>query len=153
MLKLFPGNREVIGTFVIPTAILLVFLLLPFLDRLLPRKLAHFLACGFVFAIAGGAGYLLVQALLDDARNPEYRTARQKADGERDCAIYLAGLPDVGVPPDGSGYVLRRDPWNARTESARTALSPATSSKEKGPASKRRRTSATSGLANGCTDC
>ncbi|MGO9470016.1 MAG: cytochrome b N-terminal domain-containing protein [Isosphaeraceae bacterium] len=111
MLKLFPGNREVIGTFVIPTAILLVFLLLPFLDRLLPRKLAHFLACGFVFAIAGGAGYLLVQALLDDARNPEYRTARQKADGERDRAIYLAGLPDVGVPPDGSGYVLRRDPW------------------------------------------
>jgi len=110
MLKLFPGNREVIGTFVIPTAILLVLLLLPFLDRVLPGKLSHFLACGFVFVFAGGAGYLLVQALIDDTRNPEYRAARQKADAERDRAIYLAGLPDVGVPPDGSSYVLQRDP-------------------------------------------
>jgi ubiquinol-cytochrome c reductase cytochrome b subunit len=85
-------------------------LLLPFLDRLLPGKLAHFLACGFVFVVAGGAGYLLVEALVDDARNPEYRAARQKADQERDRAIYLASLPDVGVPPDGSAYVLLRDP-------------------------------------------
>jgi len=111
MLKLFPGNREVIGTFVIPTAILLVLLLLPFLDRLLPHKLAHFLACGFVFVFVGGAGYLLVQSLVDDTRNPEFRAARQKADAERDRAIYLASLPDVGVPPDGAQYVLTRDPF------------------------------------------
>jgi ubiquinol-cytochrome c reductase cytochrome b subunit len=111
MLKLFPGNREVIGTFVIPMAILLVLLLLPFLDRVLHDKLAHFLACGFVFVIAGGASYLLVKALVEDARSPDYRASRQKADSERDRATYLAGLPDVGVPPDGSGYLLLRDPF------------------------------------------
>lgn len=110
MLKLFPGNRETIGTFVIPTALVVVLLLLPFLDRLLPHKLAHFLACGFVFVVVGGAGYLLVQALVDDARSAEFRAARRSADQERDRAIYLASLPDVGVPPDGSAYVLIRDP-------------------------------------------
>ncbi len=53
MLKYFPGNREVIGTIVIPSALLVVMLILPLLDRVLPGKLAHFLACGFVFALAG----------------------------------------------------------------------------------------------------
>ena len=60
MLKLFPGDREIIGTIVIPTALVVVMMFLPFLDRILPRKLAHFLACGFVFAVVGGAGYLTV---------------------------------------------------------------------------------------------
>ncbi len=55
MLKLFPGSREMIGTFVIPTALVVVMLLLPLLDRVLPGKLAHFLACGFVFAVVGAA--------------------------------------------------------------------------------------------------
>jgi ubiquinol-cytochrome c reductase cytochrome b subunit len=35
MLKLFPGEREVIGTFVIPMSVAVALLLLPFLDRLL----------------------------------------------------------------------------------------------------------------------
>ena len=69
MLKLFPGNSEIIGTFVIPTALVVVMMLLPLFDRVLPRKLAHFLACGFVFAVVGAAGYLTVQATLDDGRN------------------------------------------------------------------------------------
>ena len=38
MLKYFPGKREVIGTIVIPTAILVVMLLLPLFDRVLPRQ-------------------------------------------------------------------------------------------------------------------
>ncbi len=123
MLKLFPGNREVIGTFVIPTAILLVFLLLPFLDRLLPGKLAHFLVCGFVFVIAGGAGYLLVQALFDDSRSPEYRTARQKADAERDRAIYLAQLARSRRPARWLGLRAFARSLDARPKSDRAAPS------------------------------
>ncbi len=70
MLKLFPGNREVIGTIVIPTALLVVMLLLPLFDRVLPGKLAHFLACGFVFCGRRRRGvYLTVQAMLDDSRD------------------------------------------------------------------------------------
>ncbi len=110
MLKLFPGDREIIGTIVIPTGLVVVMMLLPFLDRLLPRKLAHFLACGFVFAVVGGACYLTVQAMSEDAHNTSFQESRKSADAARQRAIFLAGLPDVGIPPDGSAYVLRRDP-------------------------------------------
>jgi ubiquinol-cytochrome c reductase cytochrome b subunit len=110
MLKLFPGDREIIGTIVIPTALVVVMMVLPFIDRILPRRLAHFLACGFVFAVVGGAGYLTVQAMRADASDSSFQESRKKADAARQRAIYLAGLPDVGIPPDGSAYVLRRDP-------------------------------------------
>jgi ubiquinol-cytochrome c reductase cytochrome b subunit len=110
MLKLFPGKREVIGTFVIPASIALALLLLPLLDRLLPAKLAHFLACTFVLTLLGGAGFLTVQALRSDANDPLFQAARKKADLARERAIELASSPDVGIPPDGSSYILRRDP-------------------------------------------
>ncbi len=110
MLKLFPGKREVVGTIVIPTALLVVMLLLPLFDRLLPGKLAHFLACGFVFAVVGAAGYLTIQAMRDDARDQVFQQSRDQADAARRRALYLAGLPDVGIPPEGSAYILRRDP-------------------------------------------
>src|SRR5262249_28895895 len=110
MLKLFPGSREVIGTIVIPTALLVVMLLLPFLDRLLPGKVAHFLACGFVFSVVVGAVYLTVQAIQDDRSNTAFQEARQQADRARQRAIYLAESPGAGIPPDGSAYILRRDP-------------------------------------------
>ena len=67
LLKYFPGKQEMIGTIVIPTAILVVMLLIPLFDRLLPRGLAHFLACGFVFGLVGGAGYLTYEAVKTDA--------------------------------------------------------------------------------------
>ena len=110
MLKLFPGDREIIGTIVIPTALVVVMMVLPFIDRILPRKLAHFLACGFVFAVVGGAGFLTVQAMRADSADSSFQESRKKADTARQRAVYLAGLPDVGIPPDGSAYILRRDP-------------------------------------------
>ncbi len=110
MLKYFPGSREMIGTIVIPSTLLLVLAILPFLDRVLPGKLAHFLACGFVFTILGGAGYLTVQALYDDSRNPLFQEARNKADAARERALLLAGSTEAGIAPDGAAYLLRRDP-------------------------------------------
>jgi ubiquinol-cytochrome c reductase cytochrome b subunit len=68
------------------------------------------LACGFVFAVVGSAGYLTVQAMSDDSRDKLFQEGRKKADKARERASYLAGLPDVGIPPDGSAYILRRDP-------------------------------------------
>lgn len=99
-----------IGTIVIPTVLVIVMLILPFLDRILPRKLAHQVACIFVFAVVGAAGYLTVRAMRDDAADSSFQESRKKADAARQRAIYLAGLPDVGIPPDGSAYILRRDP-------------------------------------------
>jgi ubiquinol-cytochrome c reductase cytochrome b subunit len=110
MLKYFPGKLEVIGTIVVPTALMVVLLILPVLDRVLPGKLAHFLACGFVFAVLGGAGYLTAQAMREDSRDAVFQEARTKADGSRKRALELAGSPQVGIPPDGAAYILRRDP-------------------------------------------
>ncbi len=110
MLKLFPGDREVIGTILIPTAIMVMMMLIPLFDRILPRGLAHFLACSFVFALVGGAGYLTFKAFQSDARDTMYQASRQKADVARQRALFLAGDPEVGIPPDGGSYILMRDP-------------------------------------------
>ena len=110
MLKLFPGDREIIGTIVIPTAIVAVMLLIPLFDKLLPRGLAHFLACGLVYGLVGGAGYLTYTAWKDDADNASFQASRHRADEARQRALLLAGDPTVGIPPDGATYVLLRDP-------------------------------------------
>jgi ubiquinol-cytochrome c reductase cytochrome b subunit len=107
LLKYFPGKQEVLGTIVIPSAILVVMLLVPLFDRVLPRGLAHFLACGLVFALVGGAGYLTYEAFKADAGNRQFLDARQKADAARQRALELARS---GIPPDGPMYVLLRDP-------------------------------------------
>jgi ubiquinol-cytochrome c reductase cytochrome b subunit len=107
LLKYFPGKYEVLGTIVIPSAILVVMLLVPLFDRVLPRGLAHFLACGLVFGLVGGAGYLTYEALKDDAGNRQFQDARRKADDARQRALDLA---KDGIPPDGPMYILLRDP-------------------------------------------
>ncbi len=110
MLKLFPSDREVIGTIVIPTAILVVMLLIPLFDKLLPRGLAHFLACSIVFALVGGAGYLTLEAWKADEHDKQFLASREKADRARQRALRLASDPAAGIPPDGATYVLLRDP-------------------------------------------
>lgn len=110
MLKYFPGEYEVVGSIVIPTAIMIVLLLLPLLDRVMPGRIAHFLACAFVFALVGGAGYLTVEAWRADGANPKFLADRAEADEARRRAIVLAGDEKVGIPPDGAAYVLLRDP-------------------------------------------
>jgi ubiquinol-cytochrome c reductase cytochrome b subunit len=110
MLKYFPGDREVIGTVIVPTAIMIVLFSLPLFDKVLPGKLAHFLACSFVFALFGGVGYLTYEAMKSDAADPQFQASRKKADEARQRALVLAGNPAYGIPPEGASYVLMRDP-------------------------------------------
>jgi quinol-cytochrome oxidoreductase complex cytochrome b subunit/mono/diheme cytochrome c family protein len=110
LLKLFPGKREVIGTIIIPTAIMVVLFLIPLFDRVLPSKFAHFLACCLVFALVGGAGYLTNEAWNADAHDAHFQSARARADEARKRALALASNPEVRIPPDGSAYILLRDP-------------------------------------------
>ena len=107
LLKYFPGKQEMIGTIVIPSAILVVMLLIPVFDRVLPTRLAHFLACCLVFALVGGAGYLTNEAWQSDAHDKQFLAARKQADESRRRALSLAS---TGIPPDGAVYVLLRDP-------------------------------------------
>jgi ubiquinol-cytochrome c reductase cytochrome b subunit len=110
MLKHFPGRLEWVGSIAIPSAILLVLFLLPLFDRILPSRLVHFLACVFVFALVGGAGYLTVEALQYDARDQQFLEARKNADAAQERALFLASAPDFGIPPEGAGFLMRRDP-------------------------------------------
>ncbi|WP_422929929.1 cytochrome b N-terminal domain-containing protein [Singulisphaera sp. PoT] len=111
LLKVFPGRLEMIATVVIPASIVTVLALLPLLDRIFPRRLAHFLACGFIFGLMGGVVFLSIQAVREDLADEGFQADRQRADLSRQRAIQLANDPNVGVPPDGATYVLVRDPF------------------------------------------
>ncbi|MGZ3334362.1 MAG: cytochrome b [Isosphaeraceae bacterium] len=110
MLKHFPGRLEWVGSIVIPSTILLVLFLLPLLDRILPSRFLHFLACAGVFGLLGGAGYLTVEALKSDAADTQFQEARRKADAAQVRALFLAASPAAGIPPEGAGFLLRHDP-------------------------------------------
>jgi ubiquinol-cytochrome c reductase cytochrome b subunit len=110
MLKHFPGKYEWVGSIAIPGGIMLTMALLPLLDKVAPSRVLHFFACSLVFALAGGAGYLTIESLVEDARNPAFHEAREKADKARDRALFLAAHPSYGVPPEGAGYLMRLDP-------------------------------------------
>ena len=110
MLKMpqFSGSNEVIGTVVVPSVVFLILLLLPLFDKVLPRRFAHFLACGLVFLLVGGAGYLTWQAMSEDAANPKFQASLEKAEQAGMRAKDLA--KEVGITPEGAGYLLARDP-------------------------------------------
>jgi quinol-cytochrome oxidoreductase complex cytochrome b subunit/mono/diheme cytochrome c family protein len=110
LLKYFHGESEVIATVIIPGALMTTLLLLPLLDKALPGKIAHFFACSFVFALIGGAGTLTVLGFRADANDPVYREGRAKALWARARAVQLAEDESVGIPPEGAGYLLGRDP-------------------------------------------
>lgn len=108
MLKLFPGKYEIVGTMIVPGAIFTTLLVLPLLDKVLPWRIVHFFACTFVFALVGGAGFLTYQATIEDLTNRKFQTDRARAEEAADRALFLAH--EEGIPPEGAGYLLRRDP-------------------------------------------
>ncbi len=114
----FAGNNEVLGTVVVPGAIVSVFALLPLLDRVLPRNFAHFLSCSFAFALVGAVGVLMLEAIQTDAKSPTFQAARAKADEARERALYLA--EEQGVPPEGAPALLQQDPYYHGFEVLRT---------------------------------
>lgn len=110
MLKYLPGRLEWVGSIVVPSSILLIFFLLPLLDKILPSKFVHFLACCFLFTLLGGAGYLTVEAVQADRRDKQFQDARRTADQARERAMFLAANDKAGIPPEGAGFLMRRDP-------------------------------------------
>ena len=110
MLKKFPGKYEYVGTMVVPGALAVMFLLLPLLDKALPRKFAHFVACMFIFAVLGGAGYLTVEAMRSDAGDATFQKSRAAADEATKRALLLADSPGSGITTSGARDLLARDP-------------------------------------------
>ena len=111
--KSFHGAREIIATMVIPGVLTVVTLLLPFFDRALPRRLAHFTACAFAFTLLLFAGYLTVRSIIADFLDPDYHQGIVQAEEARVRAVDLA--LKQGVPPEGASALLGRDPlWHGR---------------------------------------
>jgi len=110
MLKYFPGHLEWVGSIVVPGALMTTLALLPLLDKVIPSRALHFLACAGAFAVVGGATFLTIQSFVEDARSESFQAARKKADAENARALFLASHPDFGVPPEGSNYLFRHDP-------------------------------------------
>ncbi|WP_165064172.1 cytochrome b N-terminal domain-containing protein [Paludisphaera rhizosphaerae] len=110
MLKAFPGRLEWVGSIAVPGALMTTLALLPLLDKVIPSKILHFFVCAMAFTIAGGAGYLTLSSFREDAQNPAFHLAREKADKANERALFLASHPDFGIPPEGAGYLMRLDP-------------------------------------------
>lgn len=122
-LKWFPGELEVWGAIVIPTVILLVLFVMPWIGR---SRGGHIFNVALLFILLGGAALLTGQALYDDyfamwtERTEEnanaydasqaFIQAKGKAEHEAHRAIELASSPEK-IPPAGALSLLQNDPY------------------------------------------
>jgi ubiquinol-cytochrome c reductase cytochrome b subunit len=105
-LKYFPGGTEVWGAIVVPTIIIGMLFLLPFIGR---WNLGHRFNLGLILALLAGAGLLTWQAVKQDRRDPDYRLAVKSAEAEAERVKQLAELR--GIPVSGAASLLRDDPF------------------------------------------
>jgi len=89
-LKQFPGQKEIWGAIIIPSLLMTVVALMPFIAK---RKLGHRFNVGFLCALIAGAGLLTYLARASDARNSEYQRAVKQAGHEAERVKVLAHSP------------------------------------------------------------
>ncbi len=130
-LKWFPGESEVWGAIVIPSLVLLLVLLMPWIGR---SRTGHLCNVAILFVLLGGAGLLTAQALYDDnfaawhtrddapvqeeprqaylkrlAASEQFLQARREAAHEADRVIELALSPER-IPSTGALTLVYDDP-------------------------------------------
>ncbi|WP_337177349.1 cytochrome bc complex cytochrome b subunit [Paludisphaera sp.] len=110
MLKYFPGHLEWVGSIAVPGGLMTALALLPILDKFVPSKALHVVACGTAFLVVGGATFFTIESFYKDSRSESFIASREKADADGKRAIFLASHPDFGIPPEGSSYLFRYDP-------------------------------------------
>ena len=106
LLKYFPGKSEIIGAMILPSMLMGVVCLMPFLGK---WRLGHRFNLGFLGAMIGGAGLLTWLAIAEDQRNPEYKLGVASATQDAERIRILAKSP-TGIPPTGAVGLLRNDP-------------------------------------------
>ena len=92
-LKYFPGETEVYGAVVIPSLIVGVFVLLPFLGQ---RRWGHAFCLSMTFGVLGVASLLTLAALREDQSNPIYQKGVIDAERRAQRVVELASLQ--GIP-------------------------------------------------------
>lgn len=106
MLKYFPGESEVWGAVVLPSALMLVVCLMPILGR---WRLGHRFNVGLLGAVLAGVGLLTWLAVRQDRADPAYQAAVRDAIWQAARVKELARSP-TGIPPAGAASLLRTDP-------------------------------------------
>lgn len=111
LLKYFPGEREVIGTVLIPGLAGFILFILPLLGIGRMRRFGHVFGIVVISCLLIGVATLTVLAIAADRADTEDAKLirSQMSDAERFAgrAIQLATR---GIPEDGALYLLRRDP-------------------------------------------
>lgn len=108
LLKYFEGPLSIIATAIIPGAVTVFLLALPFVDRAKtrkPKKRAPVLAA--VGLIMAGVVALTTVAMVEDAGNEEYQEELELAHADAERARELAL---EGVAPEGGPAVWKNDP-------------------------------------------
>jgi ubiquinol-cytochrome c reductase cytochrome b subunit len=105
-LPYFAGSNEVYGAVVIPSLVMLMLALMPFVGC---WKLGHWFNIGFFAAILVGISVLTSMAMIEDHRKPEYQVAVKRARLEAERAVELAQSP-TGIPATGAVALVRSDP-------------------------------------------
>src|SRR5258706_2270050 len=105
-LKYFPGGTELWGAIVIPSVLLGVVFLMPFIGR---WKLGHRFNLGFLWCLLAGAALLTYLAIAQDRNNQTYVVAVKDAERQAERVRILAESP-TGIPSAGAVTLLRSDP-------------------------------------------
>ena len=105
-LKLFPAGTEVLGAIIIPSVVMLLLFLMPFIGK---SKLGHRFNLVFLCGLLAGAGLLTYFAVAEDRQDNNYQLAVQEADRNAERVKVLAASP-TGIPDGGAVTLLRNDP-------------------------------------------
>ncbi len=103
---LFPAELKILPIFVIPGALVLCFLLMPFVGRF---KLGHVFNVFFVLVLLGGNAVLSVQILSHDKHNENHQAALREAE-ETAARVKVLAKGAGGIPVGGALTLLREDP-------------------------------------------
>lgn len=106
-LKYFPGGTELWGAIIIPTLLVAIIFLMPFLGK---WRLGHRFNLGLLWSLLGGAALLTYLAFAEDRRNHEYVLSVHQADEDAERVKQLADSPS-GIPATGAVTLLRNDPF------------------------------------------
>jgi ubiquinol-cytochrome c reductase cytochrome b subunit len=110
-LKYFPGEKELIGSVVIPNGVLILLALLPLLGYGRMRSFGRYIGIGVVSALLLGAGFLTYLAYTEDhGKTDKAKQFHEQMEAADKLAQRSVQLAHDGIPEAGPRYLLRNDP-------------------------------------------
>ena len=106
-LKYFPGGTELWGAIIIPTIVVAIIFLMPFLGN---WRLGHRFNLGLLWSLLAGVALLTYLAVAEDRRNHKYVLSVHQAEEDAERVKQLADSPS-GIPAIGAVTLLRNDPF------------------------------------------